>query len=92
MRGWQTTGVVALNSAGLETIPEAVWELGPAARVLSMPHNRLQAVPDSIRSLPQLQRLLLSHNALTGLPWAALTGLLVLDLAHNKCVVLVRML
>lgn len=78
--------MVALSNAGLDTIPDAVWEVGPAARVLSMPHNRLHTLPDDIARLPQLQRLLLSHNTLTCLPWAALKGLAVLDLGHNRCV------
>ena len=85
VRGWQTTGVVALANAGLHTVPDAVWEVGTAARVLSMPHNSLSTLPEQISMLPQLQRLLVSHNALVQLPWAALTGLVVLDLGHNRC-------
>lgn len=84
VRGWKTTGVVALGSAGLDTVPDAVFEVGTAARVLSMPHNRLDSLPEAVDRLPHLQRLLISHNMLTKMPWAALSGLSVLDLGHNK--------
>ena len=90
--GWAKTGVVSLLNEGLDTVPEAAWQVGAATRALELSGNRLTALPDEqVARLDSLRVLRLANNRLTaaGVPWAQLPGcssLLTLVLDGNPCV------
>lgn len=51
----------------LQELPNSISSVGGAAKVLDASNNKLAALPPSLAELVNLQRLILSNNALTSL-------------------------
>jgi len=58
------TGWLSLSCLGLRAIPPPVFELGPAVRRLELNDNMIEAIPDGIGKLVNLQDLWLQDNPL----------------------------
>ena len=85
---WGKTGIVGLRNAGIDEIPQDVWELGESVKAADFFSNRIVAVPAAVASLVAVTRIRLSDNKLTSpcVAWEALCtlpNLVVLALDNN---------
>lgn len=85
---WKTTGIISLRDRRQEIVPNRVWAIGPAARVLDLAGNCLKRFPADVRQLINLQKLRLSDNGLRDeqIDWHGLVmlkQLTTLALDHN---------
>lgn len=85
---WKTTGIISLRDRKQEVVPNRVWAIGPAARVLDLAGNCLKRFPADVCQLVNLQKLRLSDNGFRDeqLDWQGivmLKQLTTLALDHN---------
>eukprot|EP00775_Hariotina_reticulata_P003118 gene3118-3396_t len=82
---WKATGIVSLRDAGIHTLPSSVLEISIGVKVLDVAGNSIAALPDAeLPQFVQLQRLVLSNNALAHLS-PGLGGLLALKYLALDC-------